>query len=107
LFFFRTPEENDELRFHCIESGRSEIFSADFAVYQKGKEKPALQAPIIHKNMNKPLSLVGFMSFINVVKFIEVIFCWVGPLSPGHGASSGCRWRRWPPDMEGSCKYIE
>jgi len=28
-------------------------------------------------------------------------------LSPRHGASSGCRWRRRPPDMEGSCQYIE
>jgi hypothetical protein len=24
-----------------------------------------------------------------------------------HGASSGSRWGRWPPDMEGSCEYIE
>jgi len=31
----------------------------------------------------------------------------VGPLLPLHGASSGCRWRRRPPDMEGICKYIE
>jgi hypothetical protein len=27
----------------------------------------------------------------------------VGPLSPRDGASSGCGWRGWPPDMEGSC----
>jgi hypothetical protein len=26
---------------------------------------------------------------------------------PRHGASSDCGWRRWPPDVEGSCKYIE
>jgi hypothetical protein len=31
---------------------------------------------------------------------------WV-PLSPLHGASSDCGWRRRPPDMEGSCEYIE
>jgi len=30
-----------------------------------------------------------------------------GSLSPQHGVSLGCRWRRWPPHMEGSCKYIE
>jgi hypothetical protein len=30
-----------------------------------------------------------------------------GSLSPRHGASSGCGWRRRPPDMEGSCEYIE
>jgi hypothetical protein len=23
------------------------------------------------------------------------------------GSSSGCGWRRWPPDMEGSCEYTE
>jgi hypothetical protein len=23
------------------------------------------------------------------------------------GTSSGCGWRRWPPDMKGSCNYIE
>jgi len=23
------------------------------------------------------------------------------------GVSLGCRWRRWPPDLEVSCKYIE
>ena len=28
-------------------------------------------------------------------------------LSPRHGASSGCGWRRRPPDTEGSCDYIE
>jgi hypothetical protein len=31
----------------------------------------------------------------------------VGPLPPWHGTSSACRWRRWPPDIEGSCKYTE
>jgi hypothetical protein len=31
----------------------------------------------------------------------------VGPLLPRHGASPGCGWRRQPPDMEGSCEYIE
>jgi hypothetical protein len=31
----------------------------------------------------------------------------VGPLSPRHGASSGCGWRERPPEMEGSCEYIE
>jgi hypothetical protein len=30
-----------------------------------------------------------------------------GSLSPRHGASSGCGWRRRPPDTEGSCEYIE
>jgi hypothetical protein len=24
-----------------------------------------------------------------------------------HGASLGCGWRRWPPDVEGNCVYIE
>jgi hypothetical protein len=31
----------------------------------------------------------------------------VGPLSPRHGASSGCGWKRRPPDMEDSSEYIE
>jgi len=31
----------------------------------------------------------------------------IGSLSPWYSASSGCRWRRQPPDMEGNCKYIE
>jgi hypothetical protein len=30
-----------------------------------------------------------------------------GSLSPWHGTSSGCGWRRRPSDMEGSCKYTE
>jgi len=30
-----------------------------------------------------------------------------GSLSPWHGTFLGCGWRKWPPDMEGSCKYIE
>jgi hypothetical protein len=30
-----------------------------------------------------------------------------GSLSPRHGASSGCGWRRRPPVFEGSCEYIE
>jgi len=28
-------------------------------------------------------------------------------LSPWHGTSLGCGWRRLPPDMEHSCKYTE
>jgi heme/copper-type cytochrome/quinol oxidase subunit 2 len=31
----------------------------------------------------------------------------VGRFSAWYGASSSCGWRRWPPDMEGSCEYIE
>jgi hypothetical protein len=30
----------------------------------------------------------------------------VGPLTPQHGASSGCG-RIRPPDMDGRCEYIE
>jgi len=30
-----------------------------------------------------------------------------GSLSPQHGTSLGCGWRRWPPDIEGGCRYIE
>jgi len=30
-----------------------------------------------------------------------------GTPSPRYGASSGCGWRRRPPDMDGSCKYIQ
>jgi hypothetical protein len=30
---------------------------------------------------------------------------WVS--SSRNGAFSSCGWRRWLPDMEGSCKYIE
>jgi hypothetical protein len=33
--------------------------------------------------------------------------CKVGLLSTWYGVSSGCGWRRWPPDMEGSYEYIE
>jgi len=29
------------------------------------------------------------------------------PMLCGHGASSGCEWRRRPPDMKESCEYIE
>jgi len=28
-------------------------------------------------------------------------------LLPRHGASLGCGWKRRPPDVEGSCEYIE
>jgi hypothetical protein len=28
-------------------------------------------------------------------------------LSPRHSVSSDCGWRRRPPDIEGSCEYIE
>jgi len=28
-------------------------------------------------------------------------------LSPQHDAPWDCKWRKQPPDMEGSCKYIE
>jgi hypothetical protein len=31
---------------------------------------------------------------------------YVGPLSPRHGSSSGCGWRRKPPDMEGAASIL-
>jgi len=52
-----------------------------------------------------------------LVKYYEFIRYWrknvslmeqpyyVGSLSLQHGTSSGCGWRRWPPDMESSCTY--
>jgi hypothetical protein len=43
----------------------------------------------------------------NLVFVIVMKPCYVGPLSPRHGASSGCGWRRRPPDMESSCVYTE
>jgi len=30
-----------------------------------------------------------------------------GFLSPQHGTFSGCRWRGWSPEVEGSSHYIE
>jgi len=33
--------------------------------------------------------------------------CQYGFLSPQHGTSSGCGWRRRHPDMEGRCEYTE
>jgi hypothetical protein len=30
----------------------------------------------------------------------------ITPLATWHSTSSGCRWREQPPDVEGSCKYI-
>jgi len=30
-----------------------------------------------------------------------------GSLSPRHGTSSFCCWRRRPPDVQGSCEFIE
>jgi len=30
-----------------------------------------------------------------------------GFLPPQHGTFSGCRWRRWPPELEGGSHYIE
>jgi len=29
-----------------------------------------------------------------------------GSLSPEYGVTSCCRWRRWPTDMGGRCRYI-
>jgi len=33
--------------------------------------------------------------------------CLVTSISSWHGISSGCRLRKQPPDMEGSCEYTE
>jgi hypothetical protein len=48
---------------------------------------------------------------VDVCPFLSVVLCtsvlW-GFLSPLHGASSGgCGWRRWPPDLESTCYFIE
>jgi hypothetical protein len=32
---------------------------------------------------------------------------WVPVLGTSLGTSSGCGWKRHPPDMGGSCEYIE
>jgi hypothetical protein len=41
------------------------------------------------------------------VNILVLIPCEVGPLSPLHGASSGCGWRRRPSDVESRCQYTE
>jgi hypothetical protein len=51
-------------------------------------------------------SLLGMMLQIKQTSFFLAFFL-PSILLPRHGASSCCGWRRRPPDMESSCKYIE
>jgi hypothetical protein len=44
--------------------------------------------------------------YVLIPYFIYPMLC-SGSLSPQHGPSSGCRWRRRFPNMEGTCEYIE
>jgi hypothetical protein len=46
-------------------------------------------------------------NYDHILFHIRKIPCQVGLLSPQHGASSGCGWKKHPPGMEGSCEYIE
>jgi hypothetical protein len=39
--------------------------------------------------------------------YLRLESCSRRSLSPHHGASSGCGWRRRPPAMEGSYEYVE
>jgi hypothetical protein len=52
--------------------------------------------------LNKLLNVFNHLSLA-----LKLKPCYVGPLSPRHGASSGCGWRRRPPVLERSCEYIE
>jgi hypothetical protein len=45
--------------------------------------------------------------FMNYMYHVIPSFRLYGSLSPPHEASSGCGWKRQPPDMEDSCEYIE
>jgi hypothetical protein len=42
-----------------------------------------------------------------VIVFVLFLVMLGGSLVTWNGASSGCRWRRHPPGMEGSCEYTE
>jgi len=57
------------------------------------------------KTHNKTLKIsTGCCSFL-LKPTKSMLLC--GSLSPRHGASCGCGWRRRPSDMEGSCECIE
>jgi len=53
---------------------------------------------------HKILPLVPALSQVHPVHTFLLSFC--GSLSPQSGMSSGCR-KRSPPDIEGSCEYVE
>jgi hypothetical protein len=57
-------------------------------------------------SQKRKLTLTRFF-VISIKELIAIEESPCGPLSPRHGASSGCGRRRRPPDVEGSCEYTE
>jgi hypothetical protein len=56
----------------------------------------------------KNLLVLYVYAAVNVAKFEGIISSYhVKWNLCHHDTSSGCRWRRWDPDMEGSYKYTE
>jgi hypothetical protein len=52
--------------------------------------------------------LLSLLLLLMMMMMIHIRPCYAGPCHHGMvGASSGCGWRRRPPDVEGSCEYIE
>jgi hypothetical protein len=46
------------------------------------------------------------IDMIFMVHGLMVVVNWIGPLSTRHGSSSAYGWRRMPPGIYGSSKYI-
>jgi hypothetical protein len=54
-----------------------------------------------------PPCLTHFLRFYSLLYSTLLSAMLYVSLSPRYGASSGCGWRRRPPDVEGSCECIE
>jgi hypothetical protein len=52
-------------------------------------------------------TIPSYLSKIHFTYVLVFLVVSLGSLSPRHGASAGCGWKRRPPGMEGSCEYIE
>jgi predicted SAM-dependent methyltransferase len=95
-----------------LESNKKIKTTSDIVIVESGKKTINEDVQVLNtdgKSTNNPQAMrVPLMniSFLWLRKYISIIII-IGPLSPRHGASLGCGYRRRPPDMDGSCEYIE
>jgi hypothetical protein len=87
-----TEDEPPAVNGHKEDGGRETVNS-------RGRSRER-QSPRVHRGEDSHLHFMILIFINGYVKWFPVTMEW-------HGMSLGCRWRRWPPEMEGSCECVQ